>query len=200
MNNAAVIKHYDLLISENNDPLRDPKILRDYMDKWDGQSFIDKMELTKAKAALEIGVGTGRLAARTAPLCGRLCGIDISPKTVERAKENLKEFKNITLICDDFLKHKFNLSFDVVYSSLTFMHIEQKQKAVSKIAALLNTNGKFILSTDKNQSPFIDTATSKIAVFPDTPEEITDCIARAGLKLTEHFQTEFAHIFVSVKE
>ena len=56
-----VIQHYDLLIDENNDPVHDPKPLRDYMDKWDGQSFIDKMELNKDKSVLEIGVGTGHL-------------------------------------------------------------------------------------------------------------------------------------------
>ena len=39
-----VIQHYDLLIDESNDPVHDPKPLRDYMDKWDGQSFIDKSE------------------------------------------------------------------------------------------------------------------------------------------------------------
>ena len=31
-----VIEHYNKLIDENNDPARDPKPLRDYMDKWDG--------------------------------------------------------------------------------------------------------------------------------------------------------------------
>ena len=46
-NNSDVIRHYDLLIAENNDPVRDPKPLKDYMDKWDGQVFIDKMKLDK---------------------------------------------------------------------------------------------------------------------------------------------------------
>lgn len=38
-----VIKHYDLLIDEGNDPVHDSEPLREYMDKWDGQAFIDKM-------------------------------------------------------------------------------------------------------------------------------------------------------------
>ena len=81
--NREMIQHYDLLIDENNDPVHDPKPLRDYMDKWDGQSFLDKMKLDKDKSVLEIGVGTGRLAVRVAPLCGQFYGIDISPKTIE---------------------------------------------------------------------------------------------------------------------
>ena len=65
----TVIKHYDLLIDENNDPVHDPKPLRDYMDKWDGQVFIDSLKLDKSKSVLEIGVGTGRLAVRVALKC-----------------------------------------------------------------------------------------------------------------------------------
>lgn len=33
-------EHYDLLMQEGNDPVNDPPILQDYMDKWDGQPFI----------------------------------------------------------------------------------------------------------------------------------------------------------------
>lgn len=88
---SSVSKHYDLLIDENNDPARDPEPLREYMDKWDGQQFIDSLQLTKEKSVLEIGVGTGRLAVRVASECREFCGIDLSPKTAERAKENLKE-------------------------------------------------------------------------------------------------------------
>ena len=57
-----VIEHYNKLIDENNDPVHDSKPLKDYMDKWDGERFIESMKLNKNKWALEIGVGTGRLA------------------------------------------------------------------------------------------------------------------------------------------
>ena len=30
-----------MLTDEKNDPVHDPRPLRDYMDKWDGQAFID---------------------------------------------------------------------------------------------------------------------------------------------------------------
>lgn len=196
----SVTHHYDLLIDENNDPVHDPKPLQNYMDKWDGQVFIDKMELNKDKSVLEIGVGTGRLAVRVAPLCGEFYGVDISPKTIERAKENLTDFKNIRLNCADFLSYEFGCTFDVVYSSLTFMHIEEKQKAINKVAALLKDGGRFVLSIDKNQERYIDTGTRKITIFPDTPEEIKTYIANSGLLLLEHHETEFATVFVAQKQ
>lgn len=63
-----VVTHYDILIENNNDPFRDPPLMQKYMDKWDGQIFIDSMYITKSKKVLEIGIGTGRIAARVAPL------------------------------------------------------------------------------------------------------------------------------------
>ena len=83
-----VIEHYDRLIDEENDPVRDVPALKAYMDRWDGADFLDAMELSKSKRVLEIGVGTGRLAVRVIPACREFVGIDLSPKTIARAAEN----------------------------------------------------------------------------------------------------------------
>lgn len=154
-----LIAHYNKLIDENNDPVHDTKPLRDYMDKWDGEKFLECLMLDKSKKVLEIGVGTGRLAIKTAPLCNSLWGIDISPKTIQRASENLSSYTNIILICHDFTSFEFDTSFDVIYSSLTFMHIEDKLSAIKKTASLLNNGGIFVLSIDKSQNEYIDMGT-----------------------------------------
>ncbi len=169
------------------------------MDKWDGQAFIDRMDLSKNKSVLEIGAGAGRLAVRIAPLCGEFCGIDLSPKTIERAKENLVDCDNMTLLCGDFLTYPFDSTFDVIYSSLTFMHIKNKQRAVNKIAGLLNDAGRFVLSIDKNPSEFIDTGTRKIRIYPDTADAMAGYIKTAGLTILNQYDTEFATIFVAKK-
>lgn len=195
----AIAAHYDILIDENNDPVHDPEPLKAHMDKWDGQDFINNMELNFDKSVLEIGVGTGRLAVRVVPLCKSFCGIDISPKTIERAKENLGSFKNVELVCSDFLAYNTEKKFDVIYSSLTFMHISEKQRAFNLIVDLLAQNGKLVLSIDKNQDELIDVYTSRIKVYPDNPDDIEEYVNVAGLKLTERYETEFAHIFVCMK-
>lgn len=195
----SVIEHYNQLIDENNDPVHDPKPLRDYMDKWDGQKFIESMQLDKSKSVLEIGVGTGRLAIKVAPNCGRFVGIDISPKTIQRATENLVLHRNIELICDDFMSFAFDERFDVIYSSLTFMHIKEKAFAIQKITSLLKTDGRFVLSIDKNQSDFIDMGTRQVKTYPDNPTDICHFIANANLELTDQFETDYAYIMVSQK-
>ena len=197
---SAVSKHYDLLIDENNDPVRDPEPLREYMDKWDGRQFIDSLQLTKEKSVLEIGVGTGRLAVRTAPNCREFFGIDISQKTVKRAKENLKKQTNVTLVCGDFMSYEFGRKFDVIYSSLTFMHIKDKQAAINKVKTLLNFSGRFVLSVDKSQSDTIEYGTRKIKIHPDRKEDIAEYINQSGMSLIKVFETEFAEIFAAAKQ
>lgn len=197
---SAVSKHYDLLIEENNDPVRDPEPLREYMEKWDGRQFIDSLRLTKEKSVLEIGVGTGRLAVRTAPECRDFFGIDISPKTVKRAKKNLSGLNNITLICGDFMSCDFGRKFDVIYSSLTFMHIKDKMAAINKIKLLLTGGGRFVLSIDKNQSDTIEYGTRKIRIYPDRKENIAEYIDQSGMSLIKVLEIEFACIFIAVKQ
>jgi len=197
--NTALIHHYDLLIDENNDPVYDPKSLKDYMNKWDGTEFIDKMNINKEKSVLEIGVGTGRLAIRVVPLCRCFCGVDISPKTIERAKENLSVYKNVELICGDFLEVDFGCEFDIIYSSLTFMHIKDKQRAFDKVRKELSAKGKFVLSIDKNQNNYIDMNTRKIRIYPDSVHRTVEYIKNAKLKIEEQYETEFANVFICTK-
>lgn len=200
MKTTTTIEHYDLLIDENNDPVHDPAPLQEYMNQWDGPAFMKLLQLSRDKSVLEIGVGTGRLAVRTAPLCGEFYGIDISPKTIGRAVQNLAGFQNIHLTCADFLTFEFDRTFDVIYSSLTFMHIEDKQRAIHKISELLNDAGRFVLSIDKNPSDFITVNTRKVKLYPDTAAAITACIKNAGLTILDQFDTEFAAIFSARKD
>lgn len=192
-------EHYDMLIDEGNDPVNDSDLLQEYMNKWDGDEFIDELQVKNDKKVLEIGVGTGRLAKRVAPLCKVFIGVDISSKTIERAKKNLVELENVELHCADFIEHAFECSFDIIYSSLTFMHIKNKQEAISKIATMLNGNGRFVLSIDKNKSEYIDYGTRIIEIYPDDLNIAKRCIEKSGLQLEKVIETELAYIIVATK-
>lgn len=194
MNMQNVIRHYDLLIDEGNDPVHDPAPLQAYMNGWDGAAFLQALMLDGSQSVLEIGVGTGRLALRTAPRCSRFTGVDVSPKTIARARENLAHLPNVTLLCGDFLSADFPQPFDVIFSSLTFMHIEDKRAAIARIAALLSQGGRAVISLDKNREEYIDYGTRKLRVYPDDPQHIAALFAEAGLAVQPVIETEFACI------
>ena len=195
-----VIDHYDLLIEEQNDPFRDLAVLQEYMSKWDGVPFLEALELSKDKSVLEIGIGTGRIAVKVAPFCLKLTGIDISPKTIERAKDNLKEYGNSSFVCSDFNSYDFEETFDVIYSSLTMMHFENKAAVITKIVKLLKDNGIFCLSIDKNQSEYIDMGNRKVKIYPDTLDNITSIIGDVAMSVVNVIETDNAYIIVSRKQ
>jgi len=196
---AEIVRHYDALIDENNDPVHDPEPLKKHMDGWDGDTFIDALKLADDKSILEIGVGTGRLAVKVAPMCKLFCGIDLSPQTIQRAKENLSEYKNINLICGDFLTYEFNQTYDLIYSSLTFMHIKEKEAAIKKVTKLLTENGRFVLSIEKSQATVLEYGKRKIEIYPDRPKIVSELMEDAGLKKIETRVTEFAFIIIGKK-
>ena len=192
--------HYDMLIDEGNDPVYDSEALKAYMDKWDGRQFIDDMRLSGNETVLEIGVGTGRLAIKVCGECRTFYGIDLSSKTVETAKKNLSRYDNVHLVCDDFLCWMADTKFDVIYSSLTFLHIEDKAKAIGKVYALLNGSGRFVLSIEKSQKNELVCDERIVKTYPDRADETEKLLLDSGFAITKQYETEFANIFVSEKK
>ncbi len=195
---VSVAEHYDLLIENGNDPLNDCTELRQYMDKWDGQLFIELLNLNRKSKCLEIGCGTGRVLQKLESNFESYTGIDISPKTIEKAKYHFK-YENVSFICDDFLICKFSQTFNVIFSTLTFMHIDNKQEAINKAYSLLDDNGRFVLSIDKNQNKILDTGYSKIKIFPDTKCKTQNMLEHVGFNKIKCMETELAFIFTANK-
>lgn len=195
----TTVEHYDFLISDNiSDPFRDPEILKDYMNKWDGKIFLDALQLDKKEIALEIGVGTGRIAQSTFKQCKKLYGIDLSELTINRAKENLRA-DNVTFICSDYLLYEFDIQFDIIYSTLTSMHIENKQDFFNKVAHDLKDGGRFLISIDDNQDEYLDMGIYKVKIYPDNLKDTQNYILQSGLRIIEIIKTDNAHVFVCDK-
>lgn len=197
MEEVSLQKHYDLLIDEGDDPVHDPPALKEYMSKWDGPEFIKALDVDKNKSVLEIVAGTGRTAVQIISQCACYTGIDISPKAVERLNQNLLMHSNKNLICADFLNYKFNEKFDIIYSTLTFFHIEDKTGAIMKVSSLLNSSGRFVLSISKDISDKLIYNERSLTLFPDSVHNIREDIINSGLAISEIIETELAYIFVA---
>src|SRR5699024_8555338 len=151
MNLKTTMTHYDLLIDEDHDPVYDSEMLQQYMNRWDGDVFLQALQLCDDSVVLEIGVGTGRLAICVLNEgCKQFVGVDLSKKTIHRAQHNLESFYNYELIIGDYLTVNFKQTFDIIYSSLTFFHIEDKETAFQKTWSMLKEYGQFVLSIEKS--------------------------------------------------
>ena len=191
--------HYDELVLEGNDPFRDDPEMKEYMDEWDGREFYDLLSLTGGEKVLEIGCGTGRLAAAVLPFCREYTGVDLSPVSIMRARENLAAvpgtpFRNF--LCGNFPDCILPGKYDCIFSSLTFLHIPDKAAAMQKIAALLTPGGRVVLSLDKTRKEDIDYVDRTVPVFPDTPVSIKKACAGTNLRFVTRVEKEKATLLV----
>ena len=62
---------------------------------------------------------------------------------------------------------------------------------------MLNANGLFVLSIDKNQNEYIDMGNRKIKIYPDDPMEIQNYLSKSNMKLIDQFETAYAYVIVS---
>jgi len=185
-NIATTIEHYDMLIDENCDPFRDGEILKEFMKRWDGDSFYNSLNLTNEKVVLEVGVGTGRVAQNVLDIgCKSLTGLDNSSKTIERVKENLLgRYNNVELLLrniEDFSRENY---YDVAYSVLTFMHIENKEKALANIVSSLKPCGNIVLSISR-QPEWFDYGSRKVKLFPKEPEYYIKILKELNCEIIE---------------
>lgn len=97
---------------------------------------------------LDLGAGTGLLSAiflQKYPQA-HLTLIDLSEKMLDVAKERLKNYEDITYICDDYTNHTYDLKYDLIISSLSIHHLTavEKKKLYAKVYTLLQDEGIFI--------------------------------------------------------
>ena len=70
--------------------------------------MVNESGIKKSSSVLEIGTGIGTLTEELAKIAKKVVTIEIDKTLVPLAKENLKNFNNISLINDDFLKLDLN--------------------------------------------------------------------------------------------
>jgi len=105
---------------------------------------------------LDLGAGTGLLTGKIFKkyFRGHFTLIDISEEMLNIAKKRFKENRNFKYILGDYLKINFEESFDIIISSLSIHHLEDKDKKnlYSKVYEILNNDGIF-LNADQVLAP-----------------------------------------------
>ena len=87
----------------------------------------DVLCIKPADKVLEIGCGVGRIGRELAPYCGEWHGTDISGNMLEYAAKRTAGISNIYYheLPDNTLRIFPDNTFDCVYSSIVFMHLDK---------------------------------------------------------------------------
>lgn len=99
---------------------------------------------------LDVGCGGGILSEPLARLGASVCGIDLSDKAIEAAKQHrplkLKNLQYLNATVDDFVAAG-TLKFDAVIASEIIEHLSNPSDFIGKCSTVLHSGGSLILST-----------------------------------------------------
>ncbi|CAN5718970.1 hypothetical protein BH20ACI4_BH20ACI4_00180 [soil metagenome] len=109
------------------------------------------------KTAIDFGCGVGRLVFPLAQRVGRVAGIDISEKMLEKAAENAEQmgYENTEFFQTEEFFEKNKTKYDFVHSSIVFQHINPNigLDIFEKLVKVLNDEGIGVIQfTYKNPS------------------------------------------------
>jgi SAM-dependent methyltransferase len=111
---------------------------------------------------LDLGCGSGSLAANLHRGGARVCGIDGSPAMLKIARRSLSP--DVELTCADLnngLPDFQSESFDLVVSSLTIHYLADFSQLAKEIRRVLRPGGRFVFSTHHPQMDFAQSKTKQ---------------------------------------
>lgn len=117
------------------------------------------VELTKNfdnPSIMDLGAGTGILTELLHQLHpqSKITLVDISANMLDKAKNKFNDIDNFTYIEDNYLTMDFKNNYDIIISSLSIHHLNDKEKYTlyKKIYQHLNNQGVFI-NADEVMAP-----------------------------------------------
>jgi len=121
--------------------------------------LISILDLKENVHFLDIGCGTGWAIGQAAQVVneqGEFYGVDLSPKMIEKAKENFRGHNNFHFIEANSESIPLNDNFfDVIICSNSFHHYLHPDKAMKEIRRLLKPGGKIFILDPTADTLFI---------------------------------------------
>jgi len=97
----------------------------------------------KGRTVIEMGCGMGKYVKTVAPHAALAVGLDLS-HSLERARENTRDLRNVLLVQGNILEPPFRPgTFDYVYSVGVLHHTPDCRMAFKRSAALVTPGGRF---------------------------------------------------------
>ena len=103
--------------------------------------LMDLLGPVRGERILDVGCGTGHLAARIAGCGADVLGIDASPSMIEHARSNYPELRFDLL---DVLDMTFRSEFDAVFSNATLHWVTRPEAAAARVFDALKPGGRLV--------------------------------------------------------
>lgn len=106
-----------------------------------GEDLLSLLSPQPGERILDVGCGTGQLAAKIADTGAVVTGIDASAAMVEKAKLN---YPNLEFAVADARLLQFDTEFDAVFSNATLHWIPESEAVIGSIYRALKPKGRFV--------------------------------------------------------
>ncbi|SDY79383.1 putative AdoMet-dependent methyltransferase [Evansella caseinilytica] len=187
----------------------------EYKEVFEGYGTILQGVVEKIHGSVvEFGVGTGNLTRLLAAKADHVLGVEPSEKMREEA---VKKLVAIDIVPGDFLHFPVpERPIDAIVSSYAFHHLtdEEKAKATSLYASLLNTGGKVVFAdtmfTNKQQHQaliqeaidrhFLNLATDLQTEYYTTIPILTSLFEEAGFSVSFTQMNKYVWMLEAVKK
>ena len=106
-----------------------------------GAGLVDLLAPREGERILDIGCGTGHLAAEIASRGAEVIGVDKSPDMIEQAR---RLYPDLRFELVDATGFQFDEPFDAVFSNATIHWIKDQDALTSRITDALKQGGRFV--------------------------------------------------------
>jgi ubiquinone/menaquinone biosynthesis C-methylase UbiE len=116
--------------------------------------IFEKILIGKGQRVLDVGTGTGNLFLFLEEYECYKYGIDLSIKSLKRAREKLGEGSHIDLLCADvdYLPFKRKL-FDITFLITVLQNVSEPTRSLQQIKDVIKKNSVIVLSLLKKKFP-----------------------------------------------
>jgi trans-aconitate 2-methyltransferase len=150
---------------------------------WEyGADLVSLLNPQAGERILDVGCGTGHLAAKIAESGAAVLGIDSSPAMIAQARQN---FPKLHFQLSDVREFGEQESFDAVFSNAALHWIQEADQAAAAIGAALRPSGRFVLEMGaKGNIALISAALeTKIQNYFPSIAEYAGVLERHGLEV-----------------
>lgn len=124
-----------------------------YWNSFEKQNLIPYFKSAKDKKVLDAGAGTGRLSVRLANNEADVTALDLSPEMLDILH---KKNNKIKIVEGDIENMPFEDGvFDMVFSSLTLVHLKKIEPFLDECYRVLKDDGKLILVNVHYRKPMV---------------------------------------------